>query len=472
MEGRDNQDRKLIFISHANPVDNDFTIWLGSRLSAMGFKVWADLRDLRGGSKHWKEIENKIREESIKVLVVTSRMSRNAEGVEQEINIAKGIEKELSLQDFIIQLKVDDLPYSQLPPALNNRLAISFERDWGEGLRKLTKQFDDEDIPKDCLDPGAIELFSTVLQQKSDQIAHIKEPAFASWLPITLPRLLHVYTLPGTAKIMEERLLTAGVPAYSFSNTLISFAVPDTVAYGIGEPVNHLRHVDTVTERWLNDRSLSDFAIQKIDRRRAFNGLLNAAWEAGLRRLGFATLQLSQERAYFLPSSDKQPIKQAYLDPIGRKTRPITLVGVSKKRASLWHAAISARAALSPVPLYSVRLHVAFTDDGISPIADGLKAFRLRRSFCKSFWNDRWRRIYFALISRLLDGNDALTFSTGGDAPIAIGFPLELTAPYSISSDLAVQVDESEEDEELGESEAETADEHFYDDDENADDES
>ncbi|MHB8536232.1 MAG: toll/interleukin-1 receptor domain-containing protein, partial [Sulfuricaulis sp.] len=274
--------RNLIFISHANPADNDFTTWLGSRLSAMGFKVWADLRDLKGGSKQWKEIEHKIREDAVKMLVVTSRASRNAEGVDNEINIARGIEKELSLQNFIIQLKIDDLPYAQLPPTLNNRLAISFQGNWGEGLRRLTKQLDDEKIPKDISRAASIELFSTVLQDKSDQISNIKEPAFVSWLPLQYPEKLHVYTFPGAAKTMEAKLQLANIPACSFGNTLISFAVPDTVAYGVGEPVDHLRHVDTETETWLNESSFADFAIQKKDRRGAFNGLLNAAWEAGL----------------------------------------------------------------------------------------------------------------------------------------------------------------------------------------------
>lgn len=472
MGGHNSHDRKLIFISHANPADNDFTTWLGSRLSAMGFKVWADLHDLKGGSKHWKEIEEKIREEAVKVLVVTSRASRNAEGVDNEINIARGIEKELSLQDFIIQLKIDDLPYTQLPPVLNNRLAISFEGNWGEGLQKLTKQFDGEKIPKDSSGPTSIEFFSTVLQDRADQISDIKEPAFASWLPISFPARLHVYTFPGAAKIMQGNLEVAGIPAYSFGNTLISFAVPDTVAYGIAEPVDHLRHVDTPVETWLNESSFADFAIQKTDRRRAFNGLLNSAWETGLRRLGFIGLQMSQELAYFLPSGNKQPIKQVYRDPMGRKTRPISLVGFSEKRGFFWHAAISARAVLNPIPLYSVRLHVAFTEDGVKFVADGLKAFRLRRSFCKMFWNDRWRRIYFALVTRLSDGKGEIVFSTGGDEPIKVGLPLRLEAPYTIASDIAVQANEGEEDNEIDESAVTGSDFAPHDEDEDPDDES
>ena len=35
--------RDAIFISHANPEDNDFTVWLGARLTAAGYEVWADV---------------------------------------------------------------------------------------------------------------------------------------------------------------------------------------------------------------------------------------------------------------------------------------------------------------------------------------------------------------------------------------------------------------------------------------------
>lgn len=34
-------DRPALFISHAAPEDNAFTLWLGAKLSAMGYEVWA-----------------------------------------------------------------------------------------------------------------------------------------------------------------------------------------------------------------------------------------------------------------------------------------------------------------------------------------------------------------------------------------------------------------------------------------------
>ncbi|MHB1565857.1 MAG: toll/interleukin-1 receptor domain-containing protein [Acidiferrobacter sp.] len=44
--------RTLIFISHATPEDNDFTLWLGARLASAGYSVWSDVTKLIGGETH------------------------------------------------------------------------------------------------------------------------------------------------------------------------------------------------------------------------------------------------------------------------------------------------------------------------------------------------------------------------------------------------------------------------------------
>jgi len=438
--------RNLIFISHANPADNDFTAWLGSRLSSMGYDVWADLSDLKGGSKHWQEIENKIREDAVKVLVVTTHASREAEGVENEINIAKGIEKELLLKDFIIQLKVDDLPYTRLPPALNNRLAISFNKNWWNGLQMLVKQFDDEGISRNESCSSSVQLFSSVVGDKSDSVVGIDEPAITSWLPINLPTDLYIYHFPKSAKVTVDKLSGVEIPAYSFKNTVITFAVPDTISYALGLPVSDIRSTKTSVNDWLHITSLTEFSIQRTDRRRTFSGLLNTAWEMKLIQEGLARYQLSNESAFFFPSKDKSPVKQRYVDPLGRTTRPITLVGNSPKYSALWHASLSSRVSMYPMPHYSVKLHVAFTDDGETPIADGAKAFKLRKSFCKSFWNDRWRRILLSFFTRLMDDGNQISIGTGGEESIKVDAPFQLNVPYSIESDLAIQIEDEQDD--------------------------
>jgi len=32
----------MLFVSHANPEDNTFALWLTLRLGELGFKVWCD----------------------------------------------------------------------------------------------------------------------------------------------------------------------------------------------------------------------------------------------------------------------------------------------------------------------------------------------------------------------------------------------------------------------------------------------
>lgn len=49
--------RSIVFISHATPEDNDFTLWLAGKLGAAGYEVWSDLTHLQGGDGFWGNIE-------------------------------------------------------------------------------------------------------------------------------------------------------------------------------------------------------------------------------------------------------------------------------------------------------------------------------------------------------------------------------------------------------------------------------
>ena len=44
------KERSSLFISHANPEDNYFALWLASKLAMLGYKVWVDKRAIKHGS--------------------------------------------------------------------------------------------------------------------------------------------------------------------------------------------------------------------------------------------------------------------------------------------------------------------------------------------------------------------------------------------------------------------------------------
>ena len=82
--------RDAIFISHANPEDNEFTVWLGAQLTAAGYEVWADVLRLRGGQDWQRLLEDALRNKTCKVLLVGTEHGVRKQGVRNEIQGAGG----------------------------------------------------------------------------------------------------------------------------------------------------------------------------------------------------------------------------------------------------------------------------------------------------------------------------------------------------------------------------------------------
>lgn len=136
--------RDSLFISHSTPEDNDFVKWLSTRLTILGYKVWCDLNDLRGGEKDfWKIIDNEIRNNSIKFILVVSKDSLTREGVLDEYELAKSIEKEIV--DFIIPVRIEDVPHNSRI-GLNRYNQIDFF-DWAYGLKRLLSKLQEDNVP-------------------------------------------------------------------------------------------------------------------------------------------------------------------------------------------------------------------------------------------------------------------------------------------------------------------------------------
>lgn len=80
--------RQTVFISHANPEDNEFTAWLGTRLIGAGYQVWSDLLRLVGGEPFWRDIGDAIKDHAAVVILVLTRSSVIKPGVLDEIALA------------------------------------------------------------------------------------------------------------------------------------------------------------------------------------------------------------------------------------------------------------------------------------------------------------------------------------------------------------------------------------------------
>ena len=59
--------RYAMFISHANPEDGASMPWLGARLTAAGYQVWADMLRSRAGRDWQRRLEDSPRNKGFKV---------------------------------------------------------------------------------------------------------------------------------------------------------------------------------------------------------------------------------------------------------------------------------------------------------------------------------------------------------------------------------------------------------------------
>jgi hypothetical protein len=128
------QERHAIFISHAAPEDNPFTIWLGAKLAAAGYEVWADVLRLNGGDDWQRKLEQALRVRACKVLLVANPNSVSKQGVRNEIQIASEVARKIGDSNFIIPLRL--APF-EAPFLIAHAQYIDFSRGWAEGLYEL-----------------------------------------------------------------------------------------------------------------------------------------------------------------------------------------------------------------------------------------------------------------------------------------------------------------------------------------------
>ena len=97
-------DRQFLFISHANPERNAFTLWLGLRFSAAGYHIWADVFRLPGWQDLQWLLEGTLTNKARKVLPAGTRRSAQNQGVRNEIRIAHDIGRRIGDLEFVFPL--------------------------------------------------------------------------------------------------------------------------------------------------------------------------------------------------------------------------------------------------------------------------------------------------------------------------------------------------------------------------------
>lgn len=409
--------REALFISHANPEDNAFSLWLGAKLAAIGYEVWADVMRLHGGADWQRELEQALRTKAVKVLVVCTPEAVEKQGVRNEIEIASKLSGELKDHEFIIPLK---LRTYDSPFRIAHAQYVDFSRSWASGLAELVELLATTyKLPKQQGQP--MEAWLATQTRGATRLIQQKERLNSNWLRFKgLPSLVRYCEPPAGFPIEKFQVRTLHQwPVVPFGNGVITFAAPrdgqlapNMPARVVGETGTH----DFLRNGWMR------FNIEAYEARRIFSDIGNQAFETFLHRRGLSCFEGSGGRRAWWGNLRTVPLTQIPFDWLHQKGRR-QIVGQSEKRDVHWHYAISGQVRMAPLRHVRISSRLIFSENGMDAINDVKRMHRLRRSFAKSWRNARWRDMLSAFLWWLGEGRDQIALPVGYEQDLVLTLP-------------------------------------------------
>ena len=408
--------RDIIFISHATPEDNDFTVWLASRLQADGFEVWIDKHALIGGEKFWQEIDLTIRNKAVKVLLVYSQNicvqkqpGKLKLGIEKEKSLAESVASTDALKDFVILLNIDGSAYNLFIGAdmLNQ---IPFYENWAVGYSQLLKKFDKEDITPKNAPVGDFAKWYEDEYILNSGVKAMHELYYDSCWPIPdLPPTIYMYSF-ATDSIATHIQQQLPYPAGKIANVITSFY--DAQAFEV--EVDGILGVITYREKF--EIKISDVVAgiggesfpTARDTQNHFKHLLQRILHSIMRNRQLSWYRMANKSlAYFFTSRMLgKAVKFQYLLRSKKVNKKKALYG--RHLSSCWHFALSSKPVLSPQIAFSFKSHIVFTEDGQKLWTDKDKMHSARRKKGRMMFNEDWRDMLIAFLHALCQGGNSV----------------------------------------------------------------
>jgi len=414
----DNTQRTALFISHATPEDNGFVRWLGARLSALGYEVWADVMRLRGGCDWSRELESALRHRAAKVLVVCTPTGLDKQGVRNEIEIASGIARQLNDNQFIIPLRLESY---EAPFRIAQTQYIDFKGGWARGFAELADLL--SEFPSLRKEPGrSTEAWLGAQRDGATKLIDRHERLTSNWLTVSsLPQSIHFCEPP--AGYQTERFQQRSLhcwPVVPFHSGIITFASPDGKGF-LGNEIPARAIEETNIQSFL-DHGWAKLGIGWHEAQKIFSDLANQALELSFHSKALSFSEGSSGRRWWYGNVKTAPLSQIAFNWKHQKGRR-QIVGKSDKRAIFWHYAVSGQVRTTPVRHARISASLIFSENGMDALKDTRKAHRLRRSFAKTWRNARWRDMMLAFFWWMSSGKSALAL------PVANGLAIVLSLP-------------------------------------------
>ena len=429
---------EMVFVSHANPEDNTFSRWLSLQLARQGFPVWCDLTRLLGGEDFWSDIERAIRCGTSKFLFVLSRDSNQKTGPLQELALALSVSRQRRLTDFVIPLRIDDLPYQDINIQLNRLNAIDFSQDWPSSLKQLVAKLELDGAPKDPrFSPSSVAVWWSGRGSPGHSVLQSPEEYVSNWFAIeSLPNVLYLHSVPEFVTFEELKALP--FPFQKVGSLVVCFATANDLRRYLKNGVKVLDSWEVSPFTFL--KGMNDQTYIKSDQtHRVLVHLLKRGWWQLVRSAGLYEHKVRKSSDFYAPigllPGNRVDIPS---EAGGSKWRSLVgyrSVGVGnadERRKRYWHFAVSSRVAFEPFPMYQLIPRIVFSPDGKNLIDDSAGNHRYRRSQGRGWWNPEWRDRTLGLFWWLAGQDSHMLVPLGPDVSARIcSLPVSFQSPVS-----------------------------------------
>lgn len=414
--------RQSLFISHANPEDNSFALWLGAKLAAMGFDVWADVMNLHGGADWSRDLEHALRWKAAKMLLVCTPNALEKQGVRNEIEIGVQTSNRINDPEFIIPLRLK--PYDP-PFRVAHIQYIDFSQSWASGLTELIDTLSRVYGIAASAAPNT-SAWRSVQSRGETHLTNVPELLTSNWLmPLRLPR--NIYYCELDALPPQNRDLW---PTVGFKNGVLTFVDPSTD--GLWFPAEQIRDVSSVMLDAFLHEGWSKLGIEPYEAQRQLSDLGNQALDTYLKDRGLKCYEGANRKKYWWGDKRTAPQSQITFQLGGnRVSRQIT--GYSAKRGVHWHFAVNAQIRTSPTVHVRLSSRIVFSSDGLVAMDSHSRMHSLRRSFAKSWRNPRWRDLLLTYLWWVADGRLSIQLPVSSTERFSFSArPMRVESPVSV----------------------------------------
>ena len=341
------------------------------------------------------------------MLLCCSEKIHSKDGVQEEVAIAKDLEKELGDPKFIIPLRLE--PFKKLF-GIGGLQYKDFYCRWAQGLDELLDTLERRRVPK-AAGPAKInpnwELYRRRLSiaVKSDE-----EALTSNWLLVQeMPKSIRYFKPTGAVNhaAMESACKAYEYPAEVREQGFFSFVRAKELDDGLGAAGRF---------RVGRELDLADFLeygceeprVEPREASKMLVSIFRQAWEGYCRSRGLEQYAYGTQTGFHV-SQDQLPLGKMVPWSSGTAQRRTVLRNIAAGK--IWSYGVSAMPQFWPYPHFKLKARVLFATVGTGKesgplLADAKKQHQARRTVCKGWRNPRWHGLLMAYL-KLLGGEDA-----------------------------------------------------------------